>query len=86
MLTKSLFPNRLKELKMENNFQPDSIVQSVREMFLERAKKGKAKYGTDLDRTDLELLDWIQHFREELMDGLLYITRIEHELKNKANG
>jgi hypothetical protein len=54
-------------------------------MFLERAKKGKLKYGTDLDRTDLEILDWIQHFREELMDGLLYITRIEQDLKKKLN-
>lgn len=71
---------------MESNFQPDSVVQTLQEMFIERAKKGKLKYGTDLDRTDLEFLDWIQHFREELMDGLLYITRIEQDLKNKLNG
>lgn len=71
---------------MQNNFQPDSVVQTLQEMFIQRAKKGKLKYGTDLDRTDLEFLDWIQHFREELMDGLLYITRIEQDLKNKLNG
>jgi hypothetical protein len=70
---------------MQSNFQPDSVVQTLQEMFLERAKKGKLKYGTDLDRTDLEILDWIQHFREELMDGLLYITRIEQDLKKKLN-
>ena len=70
---------------MQSNFQPDSVVQTLQEMFLERAKKGKLKYGTDLDRTDLEILDWIQHFREELIDGLLYITRIEQDLKKKLN-
>ena len=39
----------------------DSIVKSVLNKFIERAKMGKEKYNTDLDRTDLEVLDWIQH-------------------------
>lgn len=69
---------------MDNKeFKPDSVVQEIVDRFLTRAEFGKAKYGTDLDRQDLSLLDWITHFREEMMDGLLYITRIEHELKKK---
>ena len=69
---------------MENKeFQPDSVVQEIIDRFRSRAEFGKKKYGTDLDRQDLSLLDWITHFREEMMDGLLYITRIEHELKKK---
>jgi len=66
-------------------FEPDSVVKGLMNEFLERAKKGKQKYGTDLDRTDLSLLEWIQHFREEMMDGLLYICRVEQELKQKQN-
>lgn len=69
---------------MQNKeFKPDSVVQEIVDRFLTRAEFGKAKYGTDLDRQDLDLLDWITHFREEMMDGLLYITRIEHELRKK---
>ena len=66
-----------------DEFKPDSVVQTIIDKFTTRAKFGKKKYGTDLDRQDLELLDWIQHFREEMMDGLLYITRIEQELLKK---
>ena len=71
--------------QQEDSFEPDSVVKGLMNEFIERAKKGKQKYGTDLDRTDLSLLDWIQHFREEMMDGLLYICKIEQELKQKQN-
>ena len=65
---------------MPNQFQPDSIVQAVVERFLTRAEFGKTKYGTDLDRQDLSLLDWIQHAQEEMHDGILYLERIKQEL------
>ena len=50
----------------------DSIVDTIVDKFITRAKFGKNKYGTDLDRTDLSVIDWITHFEEELMDGILY--------------
>ena len=56
---------------------PDSIVQSVIQQFVERSKMGKEKYGTDLDRTDLNTKDWIQHAQEELMDGILYLEKLK---------
>jgi hypothetical protein len=37
-----------------------------------REAAGRAKYGTDVDRTDLTNAQWRQHLREELMDALLY--------------
>ena len=36
---------------------PDSIVQSIIQQFIERSRMGKEKYGTDLDRTDLDTKD-----------------------------
>ncbi len=66
-----------------NDGKLDSVVQEIVERFRVRAALGKEKYGTDLDRQDLDLLDWITHFREEMMDGLLYITRIEQEIRKK---
>jgi hypothetical protein len=70
-------------MSMEHNdeFKPDSIVQAVVDKFITRAKFGKQKYGTDLDRQDLSVLDWIQHVKEEMMDGILYLTKLEEELK-----
>jgi len=55
----------------------DSIVDSVIDMFIERAQKGKAKYGTDLDREDLSLEEWCNHMLEEHMDAIAYLTKIK---------
>jgi hypothetical protein len=66
---------------MESNFQPDSIVQAVVKRFVDRAKFGHEKYGTDLDRKDLTLEEWIQHAQDELHDGILYLEKIKQTLK-----
>jgi len=57
----------------------DSIVSSIIEQFTERSIKGKEKYGVDLDRTDLSLLDWIEHAKQEHMDAILYLEKIKQE-------
>ena len=35
----------------------DSIVDSIIDQFILRAQKGKEKYGVDLDREDLDILE-----------------------------
>lgn len=62
----------------------DSIVTAVIQKFQDRAIFGFKKYGTNLDRTDLSVLDWIQHAQEEHMDAILYLEKLKNELtKNK---
>jgi hypothetical protein len=61
------------------NHKLDSIVSSVIEQFTERSIKGKAKYGVDLDRNDLTLLEWIEHAKQEHMDAILYLEKIKQE-------
>jgi hypothetical protein len=63
----------------------DSIVSSIIKQFEERSAVGKAKYGTDLDRTDLTLLEWIEHAKQEHMDAILYLEKIKQQflLENK---
>ncbi len=58
----------------------DSVVFEIIKEFGERAQKGLDKYGTDMDRTDLSVVDWCQHLREELMDGLVYLTRLKKDI------
>ena len=60
--------------------QQDSIVQAVIRKFQERSDVGVKKYGVTLDRTDLKVLDWIQHAQEELMDGILYLEKLKTTL------
>lgn len=61
----------------------DSIVKSVVQKFLDRAALGKKKYGTDLDRTDLSVLEWIQHAQEEHMDAILYLEKLKQVYANE---
>lgn len=58
----------------------DSVVFEIIKEFGERAKKGYDKYGTDMDRKDLSVAEWAQHLREELMDGLVYLTRLKRDI------
>ena len=59
----------------------DTIVESVIEQFKQRSEVGINKYGVTLDREDLDTLEWMIHFREELMDGLLYLERVIQDTK-----
>lgn len=61
----------------------DSIVDSIIDQFIGRAEMGKEKYGTDLDRTDLDVLDWIEHAKEEHMDAILYLEKLKTMLIEK---
>ena len=70
---------------MEQNKIQDEYVFNVVCQYAERAQKGFKKYGTTTERTDIDLVGWLQHLQEELMDATVYIERIKHELKSKPN-
>jgi hypothetical protein len=38
-----------------------------------------------MDRKDLSLEQWVQHFKEELMDGLLYLQKIQNDTQEHTN-
>jgi len=61
----------------------DSIVDSIIDQFIERARFGKAKYGTDLDREDLNILEWIEHAKQEHMDAILYLEKLKKTIETK---
>jgi hypothetical protein len=59
----------------------DSVVSSVIEKYKDRANIGFTKYGTNLDRSDLNTKDWVEHLQQELMDAVLYLEKLKQELK-----
>jgi hypothetical protein len=61
----------------------DSVVYSIIQQFKERSRIGMMKYGTNLDRTDLNVVDWIQHAQEEHMDAILYLEKLKQEVQKK---
>jgi hypothetical protein len=62
----------------------DRIVDNVINQFAIRSKKGVEKYDVTLERNDVDLLGWVQHLQEELMDAVLYVERIKDELQNQT--
>ena len=57
------------------------ILSEVIKDFQNREKKGLETYGTTLDRKDLSTSQWLVHLREELMDAILYLKKLE-EIQN----
>jgi hypothetical protein len=56
------------------------IEDKVCEKIQQRAAVGKEKYGVTMERDDLNLLAWLQHLQEELMDAAVYVQRLMEEV------
>ena len=66
-------------------YRHDPIVESVRALLLKRSQLGIAKYGCDMTRTDLELIEWHQHRLEELLDSAVYTMRIIAQMRTEMD-
>ena len=62
----------------------DSVVRSITEQFKTRSEFGEKKYGVNMDRDDLTFPDWVTHMKEELMDAILYLEKLEQIYGEKA--
>lgn len=63
------------------------IIKQVIEDITSREKKGLDTYGTTMDRTDLNLEDWLNHAYEEALDFAIYIKKIKSIInKHQNNG
>jgi hypothetical protein len=58
----------------------DRVVYRIAHLLRSRSETGIRKYGTTLDRTDLEVKQWIDHAIEESLDHALYLMRLKDEL------
>ena len=63
----------------------DRIVNNVIESYKRRSSVGIRKYGTTLDNNPIEVLDWLKHLQEELMDATLYIEKLKSEINAKKD-
>ena len=68
---------------MENRSQ-DNNVNEICDEFVSRSNHGYKKYGVTTERTDLNFDQWIQHLKEELMDAVVYIHRVQQDRKNNG--
>jgi hypothetical protein len=59
----------------------DSVVLSTILNIIRRAKVGREKYKNDMDRTDKDILGWLQDATEEALDKSLYLHKVGAELR-----
>ena len=62
---------------INKNFEirKDPIVESIINQFNQRSEVGIKKYGTTLEENNND--DFLQHLKEELMDAILYIEKLQ---------
>lgn len=63
-----------------SGFRPDSIVQAINTKLVSRAEVGFNKYGATMDRDDLNVIEWLDHAVEEMLDQVLYMEKLKQEL------
>lgn len=68
-----------------DSYRLDPMNEAVRAKIKSRAELGMKKYGVSIMRNDIDLLGWLNHLQEELMDACVYIERSMHEIRSKQN-
>jgi len=58
----------------------DTVVYRIAHLLRSRSETGIRKYGTTMDRTDLEVKQWIDHAIDESLDHALYLMKLKDEL------
>ena len=63
----------------------DPNVENIRAALLKRQQAGFLKYGVNTDRTDIDLLGWLQHLQEELLDASVYCQAAMEALQREKD-
>jgi len=63
----------------------DKNVEAVRRLLWQRMSAGYVKYGVNTERKDIDLLGWLQHLQEELLDAAVYVERLKDELRTSPS-
>lgn len=60
------------------------VEQRVIDKINQRAEVGKKKYNTTMERNDLEVIDWLIHLQEEMLDASIYIEKLKMIYENTS--
>jgi hypothetical protein len=70
--------------KKEIEFR-DPVVERVVDNFVSRSNVGWKKYGITLDSDPQDVLVWLNHLQEELMDAVLYLQKAKEVYADQDN-
>lgn len=63
----------------------DPVVERVVDKFVGRSDVGYKKYGVTLDKDPSEMLEWLNHLQEELMDAILYLQKSKEKYETERS-
>ncbi len=70
--------------KKEIEFR-DPVVERVVDKFISRSDIGFEKYGVTLDKDPSDMISWLNHLQEEMMDAVLYIQKSKETYEAQLN-
>jgi len=63
----------------------DPVGRRVCQKFVGRSDVGYEKYGVTLEDDPSEMLDWLNHLQEELMDAVLYLQKAKEKYETQSS-
>ena len=63
----------------------DPVVRRVCQKFVGRSNVGYKKYGVTLEDDPSEMLTWLNHLQEELMDAVLYLQKAKEKYEAQSS-
>lgn len=70
--------------KKEIEFR-DPVVERVVDKFISRSDVGYKKYGVTLNDDPSEIIEWLNHLQEELMDAVLYLQKAKETYEKEKS-
>lgn len=60
------------------------VYRAVIEQFAAQQEKGLKKYGTYVNVEDYDVIGWIEHAQQEMIDQLVYLEALKQKIKGEA--
>lgn len=73
-------------MTIDDEILANPVLREVRELLENQTAKGLAKYGTTVNPMDYTTIEWLKHYREEMIDGAVYATVVIRKLEELQNG
>ena len=70
------------EIIRKIHYPNDPTIENVLNKFRNRADEGMKTYSVSMKSNKGDLLYWMNHLQEEMMDSVAYIERIIQEVKD----
>lgn len=72
-------------MTIDDEILANPVLREVNELLQNQTAKGLAKYGTTVNPMDYTTIEWLKHFREEMIDGAVYATIVIQKLEEMQN-